>query len=77
MLIEAPIARIETEVARMQEIMRRASRIVLNTEASGTIELRTDVKIVRYPERYSDRRGAAIWEKIMLQLAEYKSRQVA
>ena len=42
----------------MQEIMRRASRIVLNTTAAGTHELRTDAKIIRYPKRYSDPRGA-------------------
>lgn len=54
-LIEAPIARIEADVALTQEIMRRASRIVLKGH-----ELRTDAKIVRYPERYSDFRGEAI-----------------
>ena len=58
-LIEAPIERIEADVALMQEIMRRASRIVLNADASGTHELRTDAKIVRYPDRYSDKRGDA------------------
>ncbi len=63
-LIEAPIERIEADVAVMQEIMRRASRVVLNHDASGTIELRTDAKIVRYPERYSDKRGAQIWDDV-------------
>ena len=38
-LIEAPIERIEADVALMQEIMRRASRIVLNADAAGTHEL--------------------------------------
>src|SRR6185369_16544297 len=55
-LIEAPIERIGADVALMQEIMRRASRIVLNDSASGTHEIRTDAKIVRYPDRYSDKR---------------------
>ena len=58
-LIEAPIERIEADVALMREIMRRASRIVLNADPRGTHELRTDCKIVRYPDRYSDKRGAA------------------
>jgi hypothetical protein len=49
-LIEAPIERIEADVALMQEIMRRASRVVL-----GAHELRTDAKIIRYPDRYTDR----------------------
>ena len=56
-LIEAPIDRIEADVALMQEIMRRASRIVLNATADGTHELRTDAKIIRFPDRYTDKRG--------------------
>jgi hypothetical protein len=64
-LIEAPIDRIETDVALMQEIMRRASRIVLNADPEGTHELRTDAKIFRYPERYRDPRGAAIWTRVL------------
>ena len=59
-LIEAPIERIEADVALMREIMRRASRIVLNADADGTHELRTDDTIIRYPDRYSDKRGAEI-----------------
>ena len=55
-LIEAPIDRIEADVALMQEIMRRASRVVLNAILADH-ELRTDATIVRYPDRYSDKRG--------------------
>ena len=69
-LIEAPIDRIEADVALMREIMRRASRIVLNADASGTHELRTDYKIVRYPERYRDKRGDEIWAWVMRLLNE-------
>ena len=69
-LIEAPIDRIEADVALMQEIMRRASRIVLNANLAGTHELRTDAKIIRYPERYSDPRGGAIWTRVLGLLAE-------
>jgi DNA polymerase-1 len=71
-LIEAPLEQIEHDVARMREIMRRASRIVLNATASGTHELRTDATIVRYPDRYSDKRGAAIWESTIKLLAEHR-----
>jgi DNA polymerase I len=74
-LIEAPIERIEAEVALMQEIMRRASRIVLNADAAGAHELRTDAKIIRYPERYSDPRGAAIWERVLELLADQENHQ--
>ena len=72
-LIEAPIEKIEADVALMQECMRRASRIVLNADADGTHELRTDAKIIRYPDRYSDKRGEAIWERVLQLLAEHKA----
>jgi DNA polymerase-1 len=71
-LIEAPIERIEADVARMREIMRRASRIVLNATTDGTHELRTDATIICYPNRYSDKRGAAIWERVLELLAEHR-----
>jgi DNA polymerase I len=76
-LIEAPIDRIEADVALMQECMRRASRIVLNADASGNNELRTDPKIIRYPDRYSDKRGAGIWDRVLELLAEPRSKMVA
>jgi DNA polymerase I-like protein with 3'-5' exonuclease and polymerase domains len=63
-LIEAPTERIEADVALMQEIMRRASRIVLNADATGTHELRTGVEIVRHPDRYRDTRGDKIWREV-------------
>ena len=71
-LIEAPIERIEADVALAQECMRRASRIVLNATSSGTLELRTDAKIVRYPDRYTDKRGIAMWEQVLGLLAQYE-----
>jgi DNA polymerase-1 len=66
-LIEAPIDQIEADVALMQELMRRASRVVL-----GAHELRTDAKIIRHPERYTDRRGDAVWANVLALLAEYQ-----
>jgi DNA polymerase family A len=45
-LVESSDERIEADVALMQEIMRRASRVVL-----GAHELRTDAKIIRSPHR--------------------------
>jgi DNA polymerase I len=74
-LIEAPIGRIEADVALMREIMRRASRIVFNATADGRHELRTDVKIVRHPERYSDPRGDAIWNQVLGLLEARRERQ--
>jgi DNA polymerase I len=76
-LIEAPINRIEADVALMREIMRRASRIVLNADATGPHELRTDAKIIRYPDRYTDPRGDAIWNQVLGLLAEQQQQQAA
>jgi DNA polymerase I len=71
-LIEAPIDRIEKDVALTQEIMRRASRIVLNARADGTHELRTDAKIIRHPAHYTDKRGQEIWEWVCALLESHK-----
>jgi DNA polymerase-1 len=74
-LIEARVERIEADVELMQEIMRRASRVVLNRDSNGPHELRTDAKIIRYPDRYTDKRGEDIWAYVLQHLAEYRDRQ--
>jgi DNA polymerase-1 len=71
-LIEAAADRIDADVALMREIMRRASRVVL-----GGHELRTDATIVRYPGRYSDRRGEKIWQDVLDLLAQYRQQREA
>ena len=40
--------------------MREASRVVLG----GVVELGSDAKVVRWPERYSDKRGEMMWETV-------------
>jgi hypothetical protein len=55
-LICAPLDRLENDVARTQAAMAEAARIVLNG-----FELRTEAKLVRSPERYSDPRGERMW----------------
>jgi len=55
-LIEAPTAQIERITAEMQDVMREASRIVLDG-----LELRSDVMYVHSPDRYSDERGVKMW----------------
>jgi hypothetical protein len=76
-LLEAPEDRIEADVALMREIMRRASRVILNPTADGTIELRTDVKIIRYPDRFADSRGTELWNTVLKLLAERRERMAA
>jgi DNA polymerase I len=59
-LICAPLDRLGADVARMQDTMREASRIVLDG-----FELGTDVAIVRHPDRYADERGNTMWDRVM------------
>jgi hypothetical protein len=74
-LLESSEDRIEADVALMREIMRRASRVIFNPTAAGTIELRTDAKIIRYPDRFTDPRGTELWETVLKLLAERRERQ--
>lgn len=58
-LAEAPLDQCEDVATEAQQLMRKASEIVL----SG-FPLRTDVTIVRYPDRYRDPRGATVWNTV-------------
>jgi DNA polymerase-1 len=51
-LIESSIDQIEEDTEKTQKLMAAASRIVLKN-----LELTTDKKIVKYPDRYMDKRG--------------------
>lgn len=55
MLIEAPIDRIDDDAKRLEAAMARASRELLG------FELRTEVKVVKYPERFADKKGVELW----------------
>ncbi len=68
-LIEADERLIEASVEITQDKMIEASRIVL----SG-FELRSDAKIVRHPDRYSDPRGERMWETVTRLLGEAQER---
>jgi hypothetical protein len=48
---------------------------VLNASADGLHELRTDFKIVRYPDRYMDPRGAEMWTEVLELLAARRDQQ--
>ncbi len=71
-LICAPLERLEADIARTRTVMAEASRIVL-----GGFEIRTDVKIVRYPERFMDERGAVMWQRVMDLIAQRQRMQGA
>jgi DNA polymerase I len=59
-LICSPLDRLDADVAEMRRAMGEASAAVL-----GGLELGTDVKLVRYPERYSDKRGIEMWRRVV------------
>lgn len=60
LLIEADEQVIEDAVCRTQDAMAEASRAVLG----GGLEVGTDATVVRHPDRYSDPRGAVMWERV-------------
>jgi DNA polymerase-1 len=59
LLIEASIERIDDAVAATKAAMAKASSVVL----SG-FELRSDVRVFPYPQRYADERGARMWSEV-------------
>lgn len=63
-LIEAPLAELDAAIRQTQATMARASSTVL-----GGFELASDAKIVRFPDRYMDERGAAMWARVQELLA--------
>ena len=60
LLIEDGIPEIEETVARTQAAMHRAAEFVLDG-----FPLRTEANIIRYPDRYADKRGAWMWNQVM------------
>ncbi|HEY7425335.1 MAG TPA: DNA polymerase [Gemmataceae bacterium] len=70
LLVEADADEIDAVVARTQEAMREASQLVL-----PGFPLRTDPKIVRWPERYLDERGRRMWETVWRLLTELESEE--
>ena len=59
LLIEATVDEIDEAVLTCQKAMADASELVL-----PGFPLRTDTKVVRYPERYSDERGTRLWDEL-------------
>jgi DNA polymerase-1 len=70
-LIEAPLDALDGAVALAQKIMADASSLVL-----GGVRLRSDVKVIRYPDRYEDERGRVMWRTVWDVLAEQNGEDV-
>jgi hypothetical protein len=64
-LVEGAIDEIEQVVAETQAEMAEASRLVL----SG-FELRSKSEIVKWPDRYMDKRGREFWDRVMALLPD-------
>jgi hypothetical protein len=58
-LLEAPLEELDDAVTAAQRAMAEASAVVL-----GGFRLRSEAKIVRYPERYQDERGQRMWNTV-------------
>jgi DNA polymerase-1 len=58
-LVEAPLEQLDAAIRTAQEAMAEASQVVL-----GGVELRTEVKRFRHPDRYQDKRGVVMWETV-------------
>ena len=72
LLIELPMADIESGLAQAQGLMRLASRAVL-----GDFELGSDAKVVSYPDRYMDERGQVMWDTVMGLIQKINGQQPA
>jgi DNA polymerase I-like protein with 3'-5' exonuclease and polymerase domains len=60
LLVEGPLEAIDEVVAATREAMREASEVVL-----GGSPLRAEARVVRWPDRYADERGRAMWDRVM------------
>jgi hypothetical protein len=69
LLVEAPTPDIDHAVAVTRRAMEEASTVVLDGFA-----LRTDVKVVKSPKNYTDKRGTNFWLKLMDVLAKVSGR---
>ena len=59
-LIVAPLDRLHADTERMKAIMIRASTVI-----TGGLPIQVEVEPVRFPARYMDERGQAMWDRVM------------
>jgi DNA polymerase family A len=72
LLICAPLDRLEADIATARAAMAAASRLVL-----AGFEIRTDVKTVLHPNRYTDKRGLVMWQRIMALIEQRQAKAAA
>src|SRR4051794_11627151 len=59
-LIQAPLERLDEQVEHMRTLMTKAGEAV-----TGGFPVRTDATVVRFPDRYMDEGGQAMWDRVM------------
>ena len=64
-LIQAPLERLDQDVERMKALMTGAGEAV-----TGGFPVRTDATVVRFPDRYMDEGGQAMWDRVMALLSD-------
>jgi hypothetical protein len=70
LLLEAPIGEIDEAAGRLAQIMGDASEIVLGRGK----RCRSDIKIVRYPDRFEDeKRGGVMFRRVMKLLLDVEA----
>ncbi len=67
-LIEAPLDQLDDAVRETQRAMGDASELVLDG-----FRLRSDVKLIRHPDRFVDKRGQRMWSVVQDILAEFSA----
>jgi DNA polymerase I len=72
LLIEAPLVQLDDVVATTRRLMAEAAAVVLDG-----FELRTEVCLVRYPDRFRDAKGDPMFTRVMAILSDLKSLEVA
>jgi DNA polymerase-1 len=73
LLLEASLDEIDEQAARLAQIMADASEFVLG----GGKRCRSDVKIVRYPNRFEDEaRGSVMFARVMKLLEEAEDQTI-
>ena len=71
LLVEAHLDELGGVVRDTQEAMADASAAVLNG-----FRLRSDAKVIRYPDRYTDARGQHMWNSVWLTIRELTSESI-
>jgi len=72
-LLCAPVARMDEDLALARKLMGDASKVILNG-----FEVRTEAVTVNYPDRYMDeKRGRAMWDRVTALVAKARERKQA